>query len=140
MVGLASNWKRVHYTTLEGSFKIPFVRKLIKYLGAMPIPEGRKNKEYFMKAIDQLLQEGKLVHFYPEASLMPYHTRIRNFKNGAFDFAIRNQVPIIPMVITFRNPKGIRKFFKKKKDVTLTILDPTYPEEEISIQNKKWKN
>ena len=28
------------------------------------------------------------------------------------------------MVFTFREPKGIRKLFKKKKDVTLKILEP----------------
>ena len=28
------------------------------------------------------------------------------------------------MVITFREPQGIRKIFKRKKDVTLKILEP----------------
>ena len=31
------------------------------------------------------------------------------------------------MVITFREPKCIRKVFKKKKDVTLTVLEPIRP-------------
>lgn len=137
MVALASRWRKIHFTTLEGSFKIPFVRTLIKYLGAMPIPSEIKNKENFIKAVDKLLQEEKWVHFYPEASLMPYYTRIRNFKKGAFDFAVRNNVPIIPMVITFREPEGIRKKFKKKKDVTLKILKPIYPE--VSNKSNKEK-
>ena len=127
MVGLAYGFKKVYFTTLEGSFKIPFVRKLIKYLRAMPIPESIKNREYFMKAVDKILQEEKSVHFYPEAALFPYFNKIRHFKNGAFDFAVRNNKPVVPMVITFREPKGIRKIFKKKKDVTLTVLEPIMP-------------
>ena len=137
MVGLAWGLKRVYYTTLEGSFKIPFVRKLIKLLRAMPIPEKIKNREYFLKAVDEVLSNGDYVHFYPEAALFPYYKKIRNFKNGAFSIAIKNNVPIVPMVFTFREPKGIRKIFKKKKDVTLKILKPVTISEEGLNQKQK---
>lgn len=49
---------------------------------------------------------------------------IKPFKNGAFDFAVENEVPIVPMVFYFREPNKFRKLFKKKKDVTLVILEP----------------
>ncbi len=124
MVGKALGLKKVYFTTREGSFKIPFIRKLIKLLRAVPIPTGVKNKECFVNQLDKAIKEGKIIHFYPEKALWPYYEKIRKFKNGAFDFAIRNDVPVIPMVITFRNPKGIRKLFKKKKDVTVKILEP----------------
>lgn len=124
MVGLAMDDKKIFYTTLEDSFKIPVVRKLIKLLRALPIPKENKNKPHFMNAVDEILQNGDVVHFYPEASLWPYYDKIRNFKTGAFRFAIRNDVPIIPMVFTFRRPGVIRRRFKKKPDVTLTILEP----------------
>ena len=137
MVGLAWGLKRVYYTTLEGSFKIPFVRKLIKLLRAMPIPEKIKNREYFLKAVDEVLSNGDYVHFYPEAALFPYYKKIRNFKNGAFSIAVKNNVPIVPMVFTFREPKGIRKIFKKKKDVTLKILKQVTIKEEGLNQKQK---
>lgn len=124
MVGLAMEDKRIYYTTLEDSFKIPVVRKLIKLLRAIPIPKENKNKVNFMKAVDEILQNENIVHFYPEAALWPYYWNIRNFKNGAFRFAIKNDVPIVPMVFTFRRPSAIRRTFKKKPDVTLTILKP----------------
>lgn len=60
MVGLAYGFKKVYFTTREGSFKIPGVRKLIKLLRAIPIPEGIKNKEYFLNAIDDILKSGKV--------------------------------------------------------------------------------
>lgn len=140
MVGLALDEKQIFYTTLESSFKIPFVRKLIKLLRAIPIPTENKNKPYFMNAIDSILKEGDIVHFYPEASLWPYYNKIRNLKTGAFRFAIRNDVPIIPMVFTFRRPNGIRRSFKKKSDVTLTILEPIKSDENIVETRKKIDN
>ncbi len=124
MIGLAFGLKKVYFTTREGSFKIPFVRKLIKLLRAIPIPSKISNQEYFVKQLDKAIQNGSIIHFYPEKALWPYYEKIRTFKSGAFNFAIRNNVPIIPIVITFREPKGIRKFLKKKKDVTVKILEP----------------
>lgn len=137
MVGLAYGKRKIYYTTQEKNFTIPFVRKLIKFLRAIPIPEKLENKKEFIKEIDKLLQNGAIVHFYPEGSLLTYHTKIRNFKNGAFDFAIRNKVDVIPMVYTFREPSGIRKMLKKKKDVTLTILEPIkYEENNVDKKEK----
>lgn len=124
MIGLAYGNRKIYYTTQEDSFKIPFVRKLIKYLRAIPIPEGIKNRKNFIKSINNVLKSGNIVHFYPEASLRPYCKEIRKFKNGAFDFAVKNEVPVIPMVFKFREPEGYRKIFKRKPDVTLKILKP----------------
>lgn len=136
MVGLAFKNKKIYYTTQEESFKIPFVRKLIKLLRAIPIPKGIENKKYFIKAISNLLKEKNIVHVYPEASLWPYCQKMRNFKNGAFDMAVRNQVPVILCVFTFREPTGIRKIFKKKKDVTLKILKPIYSDSDKYIRQQ----
>lgn len=129
MVGLASGLKKVYYTTLEDSFKIPFVRKLIKLLRALPIPKDITNKKHFINEVNHLLQTGNIVHVYPEVALWPYCDKIRNFKSGAFSFAVNNNVPVVPIVIKFREPKGIRKLFKKKKDVTLAVLKPIMQEQ-----------
>lgn len=125
MVGLAfGRKKKIFYTTQEESFKIPFVRKLIKLLRAVPIPKKIENQKNFIKETNNLLKNGNIVHFYPEGVLKPYCEEIRNFKNGAFNFAIKNNVQIVPMVFVFKNPTGIRKIFKIKKDVILKILEP----------------
>lgn len=136
MIGLAFKDKKICYTTQEESFKIPFVRKLIKLLRAIPIPKSIENKKYFIKAIENLLKEKNIVHIYPEASLWPYCQKIRNFKNGAFDMAVRNQVPVVPCVFIFREPTGIRKVFKRKKDVTLKILKPVYSDSDKYIRQQ----
>lgn len=137
MVGLACKWKKVCYTVQEESFKIPFVGKLIILLNAIPIPTKMEKKKDFVKEVNTRLQKGKIVHFYPEGSLVAYCKEIREFKNGAFDFAIKNQVPIVPMVFSYRNPQGIRKLFKRKPDITLTVLEPVEGEEDREILKEK---
>ena len=46
-------------------------------------------------------------------------------------------MPVIPIVICFREPKGIRKLFKKKKDVTVKILKPVTP---LNLKENKREN
>lgn len=50
--------------------------------------------------------------------------------------AVRNQVPIIPCVFTFREPTGIRKLFKRKPDVTLKVLEPIESDSDKSIRQQ----
>ena len=137
MVGLACGLKKVYYTTQEGSFKIPFVRKLIKLLRAIPIRKKLENKKYFMKELKKQLKEKNIIHFYPEAALWPYYDKIRNFKKGAFNLAIENNVPIVPMIFKFREPKGIRGLLKRKKDVTLVVLDSIIIEDAKKMDKKQ---
>lgn len=134
MIGLTVGAKPIYYTTRAESFEIPFVKTLIKYLRAIEIPRGIQEKVEFRKKVDSLLQKGNLVQIYPEGELEPYGTDLRTFKNGAFHFAINNDVPIVPIVFKFREPKGIRKIFKRKKDVTVVVLDPVKGEKTGNVK------
>ena len=88
-----------------------------------------------INTIDGLLKKGEVVGIYPEGELIPYYEGIREFKNGAFNFAVKNQVPILPIVFTYREPEGIIRFIKKKPFITLTILEPEFPRAEKTMAN-----
>ena len=135
MIGLLNFHKKIYFTSLESNFKIPIVKQLIMLLNALPIPKNNKYTGKFIKSIDNILKSGKTVHFYPEGFLNPYDKNIRPFKKGAFKFAARNNVPIVPCVFTYTNPTGFRKYIKKKPFITLTVLDPVYP----NINLPKWE-
>lgn len=139
--------RKTYFTSLESNFNIPVVRHIIKLLNAIPVPEDIKYTHNFMNAIDNLLKENKTVHFYPEGSLWPYSTKIRNFKSGAFSFAVRNNVPIVPFVYKFDNSHSILSIFKKKPCISLHILPPQYPNTELSkkesiqdLKNRVYEN
>lgn len=132
MVGLVNAPKKTFYTSLETNFKIPIVRKIIKLLNTVPIPNDIKYTKNFMDSIDNLLKDKKTVHFYPEGSLWPYYTKIRHFKNGAFDFAVRNNVPVVPMVFKFNKSKKISNIIKTRTTITLVVKEPIYPNKLLS--------
>ena len=127
MVGLANAPQKTFFTSLETNFKIPVVRKIIKLLNAIPIPQNIQYTRDFMNSIDELLKDNKTIHFYPEGSLWPYHDKIRHFKNGAFDFAVRNNVPVVPMVFKFNKSKKNNNLIKTRTTITLVIQKPIYP-------------
>lgn len=132
MVALGNTPSKTFFTSLESNFKIPIVRKIIKLLNAIPIPKDIRYTKHFMNSIDNLLKNGKTIHFYPEGSLWPYYTKIRHFKNGAFDFAVRNNVPVVPMVFKFKKSKVVSSILKSKPTITLEILDPIFPDTSLS--------
>lgn len=117
--------KMTYLPTLHTTFQLPYVRHIVRWLNAFPIPNTTSGTIKFVKEVDEVLQKGKFVHFFPEASLWPWYDRVRTFKPGAFSFAIRNDVPVLPLVVLFR-PRKITRLFLKRPKVSIQILEPMY--------------
>ena len=124
-----------YFLTLQSNLEIPIIKYLVMLFRGIPIPRSKTGKEKMVNTIDTLLKNGEVVGIYPEGHLIPYYDGIREFKNGAFNFAVKNQVPILPIVFTYREPEGIIRKFKKRPFITLTILEPEYPKAEMSKAN-----
>ncbi|MBO5772196.1 MAG: 1-acyl-sn-glycerol-3-phosphate acyltransferase [Clostridia bacterium] len=104
-------------------------RVLIRYNNGIPIPVGDMRATHaFSKTIDNLLQQGKWVHFSAEGSMWEFYRPIRPFKKGAFYFAVNANKPVLPMAYTFRKPKGLQKIFHKNPLLTLHIGEPIFPD------------
>lgn len=117
----------ITFTTIKENFEIPVVRHIIKALGAIPIPRTLKAMKKFSEAIGEILEQGNVVHFYPEGILFPYYNGIRSFRRGAFKYSAQFKKPIVPMVITYYK-NGESKTPRAK----MTVLDPIYPDDSLS--------
>ncbi|WP_195270638.1 lysophospholipid acyltransferase family protein [Eubacterium sp. 1001713B170207_170306_E7] len=124
---------RLYFPTLNENLKLPFVGHLVDDLGGIPIPEQLSEFRAFMEGLEATLRQGDAVHLFPEGSLVPYCPSIRSFQKGAFTFAYDAAVPLVPMVLTYRETKGVRSLFRKKPLLHLQILKPVYP----NINNKR---
>lgn len=136
MIGLIYFPRRVYYPTIQRNFKIPFIRHLIRFLYAIPIPTEDKQKKKFYSEINAVLKDGKILQMYPEGSLWPYYEKIRSFKYGAFKMAAQANVPIQPIKFVFKEPEGIYKLYKKKKCIHAIVLDPIYPDDNLEYKEK----
>lgn len=119
--------------TLEDNFKIPVARKFLRYVGAVPIPSSFKANKRFMKFIDESLQNKRKVSIAPEGFMWPYYPGLRPFYKGAFRFAIKNDVPICPIVFTFRKKNNKSKVVYP----ILKVLDPIYPDKTLSLKESE---
>ncbi|WP_133967910.1 lysophospholipid acyltransferase family protein [Eubacterium limosum] len=133
MVAGVCRQHRMYFPTLDENLKMPFVGHLVDDLGGIPIPGKLSEFRGFMERIEATLSQGDAVHLFPEGSLEPYCPILRPFQKGAFTFAYDAEVPLVPMVLTYRSVNGVRSLLRKKPFLHLEILKPVYPD----INNKR---
>lgn len=103
--------------------------KLIRMSGGIPVPENDVRATIsFTRAIQEYLEKGGWLHICAEGSMWEYYQPIRPFKKGAFYFAVKTGRPILPMAISYREPKGLWKIFYRKAMLTLNIGEPIFPD------------
>ncbi len=109
---------------------------LIRWVGGIPIPtDNIRAMVKFKQAIDAVLEDGKWLHFFPEGSMWFYYPDIRPLKKAVFKYAVRHNKPVIPMSISFRPAKGIRRLFSKKPCADLHIGEPLIPNKDLKIND-----
>lgn len=124
-IGYFPGWK-INYEGPNGP--------LIRWAGGIPVPtDNMRAMAKFKKAIDEVLESNKWLHFYPEGSMWFYYPDIRPFKKAVFKFAVRYNKPIIPLGFTFRPRKGLLKLFSKNPLVDLTVGTPIFPDTSLDV-------
>jgi 1-acyl-sn-glycerol-3-phosphate acyltransferase len=125
-VGISS--RKLIYVSKPVNFSLGVAGIFVDILGSVPAPSSPKELQSFIYTLSKYLRKGRLVHFYPEGELIKYGSDIRNFQQGAFYLAVDAQLPVLPMKIIYRKPRGVYKLFKKKRPcLTLVFGDPLYP-------------
>lgn len=135
MIGLIYFPYNVYYPTIERNFKMPFIRHLIRILGAFPIPSDKDKKKEFFCEVNMALKSNEHVHMYPEGSMWPYYTGIREFKYGAFKMAVDADSFVQPIRFVFEESKGLVRLFRKM-NISAVILDPLYPNKELNYYDR----
>ncbi len=120
--------RRPVFCTLEQNLQLPVIRYLIKWLGGVPIPQKIGALRRFMDGTSDAASKGKLVVIYPEGELELYCDHLRPFRNGAFQTAVRANVPVLPCYITQEKPRGILGLLKQKPCLVLNVGELMYPQ------------
>ena len=128
MVGSAFWNRKQYFVTLQSNLEIPLVRHLVRALGGIPVPRNIRLLPYLSQNIGKALKRKKIVQIYPEGVLKFYSHEIRGFYNGAFVYAYDNGVPVVPSVLTFFQPRGLRRLIRHKPCMRMTVLPPVYPD------------
>lgn len=93
--------RRTRFVTLTENLDIPVLGPLIRAYGGLPIAETASGTRRFVETVDGLLRGGAPVLFFPEVALWSGYHGVRPFQKGAFTFAVRGGVPVLPVFLRF---------------------------------------
>ena len=127
-------WRRIWFPIWRDQLAGPDARHM-RAMGGIPIPDNVSALRKFYAALDEVHAQKGWLHFFAEESRWDFYTPIRPFKKGAFVFAQRYDLPIIPMAVSYRERKGFIKLFDKEECVTLHVGEPIVANKELKDKN-----
>lgn len=102
----------------------------MKTVGGIPIPtkDGLDAMKQFNAAFDEFHRRGYWMHVFPETKRWDFYKPLRPFQKGAFTWAYKYNMPILPCVITYRERTGIYKLTGKTPLIQVEIGEPLFPD------------
>ncbi len=110
---------RSYFTVAPWNNKTGFAGRFLRAGGILPFSPNLAATRNLNDEIARLLGKGKIVNFYAEQAMWVNYQKPRPQKEGAFYYAIKNDVPVLPIFCTFQ--KSARGHIKKLR---INILPP----------------
>ena len=128
-----------NYTNFPG-----FYGYLFRNSNTLPLATSPKAMEEFIRAVEKILSDNEYILIYPEQSLWWKYKKPKPLKSGAYRFAAKNNVPVVPIFITMKNSDKIGDDGFPILEYYINIDKPIYPDENLSVkentENMKAKN
>ncbi len=118
-----------NYTNFPGLYGF-----LFRNFDTLPLSSISKTMSKFLKAVDTILKRGDFILIFPEQSMWLNYKQPKPFKNGAYKFAVKNNVPIIPAFITMNNSNVIGKDGQPVQKYTLNFGEAIYSDSKLSTK------
>ena len=119
-----------NYTSFPG-----FYGFIMRNCNTLPLSSNYETMKKFMKSTNKLLQKGHFVLVYPEQSMWWNYRKPKPLKNGAYVFAAKNNVPVLPCFITMRDSDILDDDGYFIQEYTVHVSAPLYPDP--SLPNKE---
>lgn len=119
-----------NYTSFPG-----FYGYLMRNFYTLPLSSNRATMLKFIKATDQLLAEGNLVLIYPEQSMWWNYRKPKPLKEGAYRFAAKNNVPVLPCFITMQDSDILGEDGYPIQEYTIHIAPPINPDASLHYKD-----
>ena len=120
-----------NYTSFPG-----FYGFLMRNCNTLPLSSNMGTMKKFMKGVDTLLKKGDFILVYPEQSMWWNYRKPKPLKNGAYSFAVRNNVPVLPCFITMQDSDIMGEDGFLVQEYTIHIGKPIYPDKSLSYRER----
>ena len=118
-----------NYTSFPG-----FYGYLMRHCNTLPLSSNRRTLKNFTEATGKHLRDGHFVLIYPEQSMWWNYRKPKPLKPGAYVFAAKNNVPIVPCFITMRDSDYMGQDGFYVQEYTIHIAEPIYPDPSLTYR------
>ena len=116
-----------NYTNFPG-----FYGFLFRNCYTLPLSSNTKTMQNLLKAIKKILENKDFILIYPEQSMWWNYKKPKPLKDGAYKFAVKNDVPIIPIFITMEESNIIGEDGFPVMEYYVNIEKPIYKNKELT--------
>lgn len=120
-----------NYTSFPG-----FYGYLMRNCNTLPLSSHHKTLKKFSDAVSTLLRDGHFVLVYPEQSMWWNYRKPKPLKKGAYIFAAKNNVPVLPCFITMKDSDILGEDGFPVQEYTIHVSAPIYPDESLRYGEK----
>ena len=120
-----------NYTNFPGLYGYFF-----KNCDTLPLASNRRVMGEFIKSVDVLLKKGQFILMYPEQSMWLNYKKPKPLKDGSFKFAVKSNVPIIPIFIVMQDSNDIGEDGMPVQEYIINIQEPIYADERLSEKER----
>lgn len=134
-----SKRKRMFKVIREGNYtNPPCFPALFRECDVLPLSEtNRHTMMAFVSACDEVIKKGWDIMVYPEAAMWWNYRKPRPFESGAFNIAVKNNVPVVPIFITMQDDKKLGGDGFPIQRHTVHVLPAIYPNETLPKQERR---
>ena len=100
----------------------------------LPLSSNMQTMKKFIRSTDTLLKDGNFVLFYPEQSMWWNYRKPKPLKDGAFQFASKNNVPVLPCFITMKDSDQLGEDGFYIQEYSIHIGKPIYPHPSLNLR------
>ncbi len=118
-----------NYTSFSG-----FYGYLFRHCNTLPLCSSIKGMKALMSAMTELFSRGEKILIYPEQAMWYNYKKPRPLKVGAFRFAVKNNVPVLPVFITLEDSERLDSDGLPIQMYTVHYLPPIYPDRTLSTR------
>ena len=111
---------------------------LMRHCDTLPLSTNLRTQRLFAEDLGTILSRGGLVLIYPEQAMWWNYRKPRPHKPGAYFYAAKNHVPVIPLFVTMTDQAGRTDGAGfPKQAYTVHILPPIYPDPALSLRENE---
>ena len=126
--------KESNYTNFKGP-----VRIMMRHANTMPLSSSVSVMKEFYLGMQTLLGRGEKILIYPEQAMWFNYRKPRPLKPGAFRFAAKFNVPVIPVFIGMKDTAETDGNGFPVQEYHVFYLPPIYPDGSLNVKESAGK-